>query len=486
MNDMKNKRQSQNSRLKSYTLIADELSIAAAFVIAVTIRFKAIVNWVDFYYGIYASMFITVMLFQIIIFNLYDNKRPSIVLTDSIEIFFRLVKGRAMLVALTVMYFFVTHRAVLASRIVLVLFFSLSIAFGYLFKILLRRYYIRNWSIPGDIKAYVFDVITGDINAAINAVADGGYDCVLILSENAADTENRTKEVIKKLELEGIRTYESVESLGYKVRPGIISDIGGYATIPSFVRSKRYDVFGVGFCIARVEEAVRHVISHVDELKGKYICFSNVHTTVMARESTEYRDILNGAAFVFPDGAPIARLERLNGYYGVERVAGPDFMDNMFRDTQDGTLSHFFYGSTQETIDKLRVNLLEKYPGIDIRGMYSPPFRPLTPEEDLADVKMINDSGADIIWIGLGAPKQEKWMNAHKGKINGVMMGVGAGFDFHGGTLKRAPGLVQRAGFEWLYRLINDPVRLFSRYFVTNIKFFWYLLASMGKHKDNN
>ena len=206
----------------------------------------------------------------------------------------------------------------------------------------------------------------------------------------------------------------------------------------------------------------------------------------MAKESEDYRNVLNGAALVFPDGAPIARLESMKGYFGVERVAGPDFMNNMFRDTQDGSLSHFFYGSTQETIDKLRENLLKKYPGIDIRGTYSPPFRPLSPEEDAADVKMINDSGADIVWIGLGAPKQENWMNAHRGKINGVMMGVGAGFDFHGGTLKRAPGWVQSAGFEWLYRLINDPVRLFSRYFVTNIKFFWYLFVSTVKHENRD
>ncbi len=108
--------------------------------------------------------------------------------------------------------------------------------------------------------------------------------------------------------------------------------------------------------------------------------------------------------------------------------------------------------------------------------MYSPPFRKLTEEEDAADVKRINESGADIVWIGLGAPKQENWMRQHKDKINGVMMGVGAGFDFHAGTIDRAPVWIQKIGFEWLYRLFQDPGRLFKRYFVTNIKFFWYLL----------
>ena len=111
---------------------------------------------------------------------------------------------------------------------------------------------------------------------------------------------------------------------------------------------------------------------------------------------------------------------------------------------------------------------------MNIVGMYSPPFRELTEEEDAAAVKMINDSGADLVWIGLGAPKQEKWMAAHKGKINGVMLGVGAGFDFHAGTIDRAPKLIQGIGLEWLYRLFQNPRRLFKRYLVTNTKFILY------------
>ena len=193
-------------------------------------------------------------------------------------------------------------------------------------------------------------------------------------------------------------------------------------------------------------------------------------------ENADYKQVLNEAAFVFPDGKPIAFLQQKKGLIGAERVAGPDFMEHMFRDTQDGKISHFFYGSSQETLYALKDNLLRKYPGLNIKGMYSPPFRELSAEEDQADVDMLNNSGADIIWIGLGAPKQEKWMNAHEGKVSGVMMGVGAGFDFHAGTIKRAPKWIQKIGFEWLYRLFQDPGRLFKRYFVTNIKFMWYLL----------
>ena len=241
-----------------------------------------------------------------------------------------------------------------------------------------------------------------------------------------------------------------------------------------YIDSIKYRVFGVEYAVASSIGAVNYIKEHIDDLHGEYLCFSNVHTSVMAREDGRYRKVLNEAAFVFTDGNPIARMQRKAGYPDAERVAGPDFMANMFERTQDGSLTHYFYGSKQETLDSLEKELEKKYPGIVIKGMYSPPFRKLTGEEDAQNVKMINDSGADIIWIGLGAPKQENWMFLHKGKINGVMMGVGAGFDFHAGTIKRAPVWVQNMGLEWLYRMFQDPKRLIKRYFVTNIKFVWY------------
>ena len=271
--------------------------------------------------------------------------------------------------------------------------------------------------------------------------------------------------------------------MGYQVRGGIVSDINEYAAIPVSVRNQKCDLFGIHYAVARTEEAVLHVKRHIHELSGEYICFSNVHTSVMGKEHKEYRDVLNGAAFTFPDGNPIAQFQLREGFELAERVAGPDFMEHMFRATADGSLSHFFYGASQETLDALKVNLEKVYPGIVIKGMFSPPFRALTEEEDQEYVEMINNSGADIVWIGLGAPKQEKWMNAHKGKITGVMMGVGAGFDFHAGTIKRAPKWIQKMGFEWLYRLFQDPKRLVKRYLVTNAKYLWYQTLEKLKNK---
>ena len=238
----------------------------------------------------------------------------------------------------------------------------------------------------------------------------------------------------------------------------------------------RCPIFGINYCVSNLRSAVQYVRTNINNLSGQYICFSNVHTTVMAKESPAYRDILNEAALTYPDGAPIAKLQRKRNNPTAERVAGPDFMKLMFKETSDGSVKHYFYGSKEETLEALKHNLIKEFPDLNICGMYSPPFRALTTEEDEQITHMINDSGADIVWVGLGAPKQEQWMNAHKGKINGVMMGVGAGFDFHAGTIQRAPVWTQKMGLEWLYRLTQDPKRLFKRYLVTNTKFLWYLL----------
>lgn len=140
---------------------------------------------------------------------------------------------------------------------------------------------------------------------------------------------------------------------------------------------------------------------------------------------------------------------------------------------RDNGLRHYFYGSSEQTLEMLREKLKEKYPDIAIAGMVSPPFRALSEAEDEAAIQAINESGADIIWVGLGAPKQENWMYEHKDKVNGVMIGVGAGFDYHAGNIKRAPAWMQKMSLEWLYRLMQDPKRLFKRYLVTNTRYLY-------------
>lgn len=230
-------------------------------------------------------------------------------------------------------------------------------------------------------------------------------------------------------------------------------------------------ILGVNIAVTNMQDTVELILSQINELKGKFICLSNVHTTVMSDQDEEYRKIQNAAFLALPDGSPLALLQRLRGYKGAEQVAGPDLMPALWKATENTGISHYFYGSSQETIDALRVRLQRKYPGLAIAGMEAPPFRPLTEEEDENAVRKINESGAQIVWVGLGAPKQERWMYEHQVSVNALMLGVGAGFDFHAGTVRRAPAWMRNHYLEWLYRLIQDPKRLWKRYVETNGKF---------------
>lgn len=239
-----------------------------------------------------------------------------------------------------------------------------------------------------------------------------------------------------------------------------------------------YDILGVQVAVTNMEQTLQFMEENIEELRGNYICVSNVHTTVMAYEDKDYRKIQNDAAAVLPDGKPLSVVERKHGgLKNAEKVSGPDLMPEVFRLSEKKGYRHFFYGSTEQTLNLLKKNLGKRYPHLQITGMYAPPFRQLTEEEDEKIIREINAAAADFLWVGLGAPKQEIWMAEHKNKISAVMIGVGAGFDFHAGTIKRAPVWMQRCGLEWLYRLFQDPKRLWKRYVVTNSKFMWYMIT---------
>ena len=223
--------------------------------------------------------------------------------------------------------------------------------------------------------------------------------------------------------------------------------------------------------VTNMSDTIKYIGGHLDDLRGKYICVSNVHTTVMSYENEEYRKIQNGAAMALPDGAPLSSYSRRKGYKQAQRVTGPDLMLELFAISKEKGYRHYFYGATEETLQSMKEVLERDYPGIQIAGMYAPPFRVLTPQEDAQIVAKINEARPDFIWIGLGAPKQEEWMYQHMGQLQGVLIGVGAGFDYLAGYIKRAPRWMQRMSLEWLYRLLQDPKRLWRRYFTSNVKF---------------
>lgn len=181
-----------------------------------------------------------------------------------------------------------------------------------------------------------------------------------------------------------------------------------------------------------------------------------------------------------PDGGPLSSVGRKRGYTAMGRTAGPTYMEQIMNISAEKGWRHYFYGATEDTIAKLRSELTQKHSGLEVVGMYSPPFRPLTPEEDEEVIRRINEAAPDFVWVGLGAPKQEQWMADHQGKIHGLMVGVGAAFDYSAGNLRRAPRWMQEHNLEWLYRLMQEPKRLFKRYLVTNTKFIWHAVI-MGK-----
>lgn len=235
------------------------------------------------------------------------------------------------------------------------------------------------------------------------------------------------------------------------------------------------NILGVEIAAVNMNWMLDFTKEHIQELSGDYMCVSNVHTTVMSHDIPSYRKIQNNGIMAIPDGGPLSSYGRRHGFENMQRTTGPDYLLEILKISEEKGYRHFFYGSSQTTLEKLKKVLKKDYPDLEIAGMYSPPFRELSNEEKKEITEIINKADADFVWVGLGAPKQEKWMAEHQGKIKGFMIGVGAAFDYLAGNIARAPLWMQKCNMEWLYRLIQDPKRLFSRYFTTNLKYLWYV-----------
>lgn len=236
------------------------------------------------------------------------------------------------------------------------------------------------------------------------------------------------------------------------------------------------NIMGVNIAAVDMNWLLKFTEKNIRDLSGDYMCVANVHTTVMAYENKYYTCIQNGGIIAIPDGGPLSTVGHRRGFSKMMRTTGPSYLTEILKVSVSKGYRHYFYGSTEETLEKLRRTLLQTYPGIQIAGMCSPPFRPLTKEENVAIVDSINRSNPDFVWVGLGAPKQEVWMAENQGIISGFMVGVGAGFDYLAGNIERAPKWMQKNNLEWIYRLIQDPRRLFARYWHTNWKFIWYAM----------
>lgn len=238
----------------------------------------------------------------------------------------------------------------------------------------------------------------------------------------------------------------------------------------------RVDVIGVPISAVTMESALEYVASDFEQLRGGYICASNVHTTVMARENGEYHRVQSQSVLSLPDGKPLSVVGRGKTDRPMEKVTGTHFMQYIFTDARFAGKKHFFYGTTEQTLTLMMEKIAAGYPQLQVCGWEPSVFRPLTGEEEEALVQRINDSEADFVWVALGAPRQELLMYRLRGRVNGLMTGVGGAFNILAGLVDDAPQWMQNAGLEWFYRLYREPGRLFRRYLVTNTKFIYYLL----------
>lgn len=221
---------------------------------------------------------------------------------------------------------------------------------------------------------------------------------------------------------------------------------------------------GVRFHSLTTAECAEQVLAWAEREEARYVCFSNAHGTIEAQDDPSFMDVLNGADLNVPDGMSIVRAQRALGLDQRDRVYGPDLTLAVCELAAARGVPLAFYGSKQSVLDALCERLPERAPGLQIVRAISPPFRALTPEEDEAYVQDLRASGARIVFVGLGCPRQERWCAEHAERTGTVCLAVGAAFDFHAGLLDQAPGWIQQAGLEWAYRLAKEPKRLWPRY----------------------
>lgn len=233
----------------------------------------------------------------------------------------------------------------------------------------------------------------------------------------------------------------------------------------------RVGVMGAQIDAISWDDALQRIAQWAQARQSRYVCICNVHSVVSATRDSHFRQIVNGADLCTPDGAPVAWALRHLGWRDQQRINGPDLMWRYLALAEQSQQAVFFYGSTQQTLEKLGSAVRRAFPALRMVGIHAPPFRKLTDVERRDEIALIRRSGAQLVFVGLGCPKQEQWMAENCQQLPAVLIGVGAAFDYHAGMVKRAPVWAQRSGLEWLYRMLAEPKRLFRRYMVTNSLF---------------
>jgi len=244
-------------------------------------------------------------------------------------------------------------------------------------------------------------------------------------------------------------------------------------------------VIGVQVDSTSYETSSRQLTNWARENQSRYVCIANAHMLMEAYDSASFGKIVNTADLVTPDGVPLVWMMRLKGQRGQQRVYGPTLMLHLLEAASRENIPVGFYGGKPDILAFLVERMQTRYETLNVAISLSPPFRELSLAEDEEIVRQINGSGTRILFVGLGCPKQEMWMAAHRGRVQAVMIGVGAAFDFHAGVKPQAPAWIQRLGLEWAFRLAVEPRRLWRRYLYHNPRFLFLALADLlGVLKD--
>lgn len=229
------------------------------------------------------------------------------------------------------------------------------------------------------------------------------------------------------------------------------------------------NVLGVGIDAIDMEQAVAACDELITRASRGYVCVTGVHGVMEAQIDAKLRSTLKGSFLTVPDGMPMVWVGRLQGHRKMRRVYGPDFMLEFCRHSVARGFRHFLYGGNDGVAEQLAVNLRRRFPGLEIVGTYTPPFRPLNAQEELELEQMVADCKPDVIWVGLSTPKQERFMAQYLERLDTkIMVGVGAAFDIHTDRIKDAPMWMKSSGLQWLHRLLQEPQRLWKRYLVNN------------------
>ena len=245
---------------------------------------------------------------------------------------------------------------------------------------------------------------------------------------------------------------------------------------------ERINILGIGISAINMNDALQHMEHWIKTRQQNYICVCPNHTIMECQKNIELKRIVNSAGLATPDGMSVVWACKFYGHPSVERVYGPDLIMAFSALAAERGYTNFLYGGAERVPEELAEKLFQRFPGLKVVGTYSPPFRPLTPEEDEYIVEIINQADPDVVWVGLGMPKQELWMGQHIGRLNApVIVGIGAAFDFLSGRKKWAPRWVQRSGLEWLFRLLHEPRRLWRRNLYHPLFFYNVLLQRMCK-----